>query len=143
MFLALIIPKLAIHGWDIRSRFETPALLSSESVQVLLARIPGLLAFPGVGTFRLDAGVPRPVRYRFILTGALPGTYDILVENATARIAPIGPAPPHVTFRCATEIFVLLMYRRLTLEPIMRAGHLAVAGDQGLMAAFDHWLKRA
>jgi hypothetical protein len=48
-----------------------------------------------------------------------------------------------VTFRCATDIFVLLMYRRLTLEPIMQAGHLTVEGDQGLTAAFDRWLKRA
>jgi hypothetical protein len=60
-----------------------------------------------------------------------------------ARIAPVDQTTPHVTFRCTTDIFVLLIYRRLTLEPIMRAGHLAVAGDQGLTAAFDRWLKRA
>jgi hypothetical protein len=96
-----------------------------------------------VGTFRLDAGAPKPVRYRFALTGAVPGTYDILVENDMARIAPVSQATPHVTFRCATDIFVLLIYRRLTLEPIMRVGHLAVEGDQGLTAAFDRWLRRA
>jgi hypothetical protein len=101
------------------------------------------LACPGVGTFRLDARAPRPVRYRFALTGAVPGTYDILVDNDTARIAPVGAAPPHVTFRCATEIFVLMMYRRLTLEPVIAAGHLMVEGEPGLTAAFDRWLKRA
>jgi uncharacterized protein (TIGR03083 family) len=143
MFLPLVIPELAIHGWDIRSRFETPSPLSAASVPVLMARIPGLLAFPGVGTFRLGARAPKPVRYRFALTGAVPGTYDMQVENDTARIAPVDTAPPHVTFRCATDIFVLLMYRRLTLEPIMQAGHLAVDGDPGLIAAFDRWLKRA
>jgi hypothetical protein len=143
MFLPLVIPELAIHGWDIRSRFATPARLSAASVPVLLGRIPGLLAFPGVGTFRLDAGTPRPVRYRFELTGAVPSTYDILVDNDTARIAPVGAALPHVTFRGAADIFVLLMYRRLTLEPVMTAGHLVVDGDPGLTAAFDRWLKRA
>jgi len=143
MFLSLIIPELAIHGWDIRSRFAMPASLSAESVPVLLARIPRMLEWPGVGILRLDAGAPRSVRYRFALTGAVPGTYDILVENDTARIAPVDEAPPHVTFRCATDIFVLLMYRRLTLEPIMQAEHLTVEGDQGLTAAFDRWLKRA
>jgi hypothetical protein len=112
-------------------------------VPVLLARIPRMLEWPGVGLLRLDAGAPRSVRYRFVLTGAVPGTYDILVENDLACIAPVDQAPPHVTFHCATDIFVLLIYRRLTLEPSMRAGHLAVDGDQGLMAAFDRWLKRA
>jgi hypothetical protein len=101
------------------------------------------LAFPSVGTFRLDAGAPRPARYRFAFTGAVSGTYDILVENDTARIASVGPATPQVTFRCAAEIFVLLMFRRLTLEPVMRAGHLTVGGDPGLTAAFDRWLQRA
>jgi uncharacterized protein (TIGR03083 family) len=143
MFLPLVIPELSIHGWDIRSRFETPAPLSAASVPVLLGRIPGLLAFPGVGRFRLDAGEPQPVRYRFELTGAVPDTYDIQVENDTARIAPVGTAPPHVTFRCAADIFVLLMYRRLTLAPIIQAGHLVVEGEPGLTAAFDRWLKRA
>jgi uncharacterized protein (TIGR03083 family) len=142
-FLALIIPELAIHGWDIRSRFERLAPLSTASVPVLLDRIPGMLAFPGVGTFRLDTGAPRPARYHFELTGAVPGTYDILVDNDTARIVSVGPATPHVTFRCTAEIFVLLMFRRLTLEPVMRVGHLTVEGDPGLTAAFDRWLKRA
>jgi uncharacterized protein (TIGR03083 family) len=142
-FLPLVIPELVIHGWDIRSRFETPAPLSAASVPVLLGRIPGLLAFPGVGAFRLDAGAPRPVRYRFELTGAVPGTYDIHVDNDTARIVPVDPVTPHVTFRCAPEIFVLLMYRRLTLEPSMQSGLLAVDGDPRLTAAFDRWLKRA
>jgi uncharacterized protein (TIGR03083 family) len=143
MFLSLIIPELAIHGWDIRSRFATPVALSAASLPVLLARIPRMLEWPGIGILRLDAGAPRSVRYRFAVTGAVPGTYDILVENDLARFASVSQAPPHVTFRCATDIFVLLMYRRLTLEPIMMAGHLAVEGDQGLTAAFDRWLKRA
>jgi uncharacterized protein (TIGR03083 family) len=143
MFLSLVIPELAVHGWDIRSRFATPAPLSAESVPVILARIPGLLAWPGIATFRLDAGAPRPLCYRFALTGAVPDTYDLVVDNDTARLEPVGSAPPHVTFRCATDIFVLLMYRRLTLELVMTAGHLAVEGDAGLTAAFDRWLRRA
>src|SRR5712692_9906002 len=103
---------------------------------------PGL-GWPGYATFRLDARAPTPVRYRFALTGAVPSTHDILVENAKARMAPAGTATPHVTLRCATDIFVLMMYRRLTLEPVMAAGQLVVEGEQGLTAAFDRWLKGA
>ena len=142
-FVGLRLLELVVHGWDIRSRFAMPAPLSTESVPVLLARIPRMLEWPGIGILRLDAGAPRSVRYRFALTGAAPGMYDILVENDMARIVPVSQATPHVTFHCATDIFVLLMYRRLTLEPSMRAGHLAVEGDQELTAAFDRWLRRA
>ena len=106
-----------------------------------MARIPGRFGMPGTAAFRLEAGAPVPVRYRFALTGAVPSTHDILVENATARMEPAGTATSHVTFHCATDIFVLLIYRRLTLESVMAAGQLVVEGDAGLTAAFGQWLK--
>jgi hypothetical protein len=56
---------------------------------------------------------------------------------------PAGTATPHVTFRCETDIFVLMMYRRLTLEPVLAAGQLVVEGDQGLATAFARWLTGA
>ena len=59
------------------------------------------------------------------------------------QMEPAGTAPPHVTFRCETERFVLMMYRRLTLEPLRTAGQLVVEGDHGLTTAFDQWLKAA
>jgi uncharacterized protein (TIGR03083 family) len=143
VFLPLTMQELAIHGWDIRSRLETAAPLSAESLPVLMVRIPVRFGVPGYATFRLDARAPMPLRYRFALTGAAPSTHDIVVEHEMARMEPAGTAIPHVTFRCATDIFVLMMYRRLTLEPILAAGQLVVEGDQGLTAAFDRWLKGA
>jgi SCP-2 sterol transfer family len=142
-FLPLTMQELAIHGWDIRSRLETAAPLSAESLPVLMTRIPARFGVPGYATFRLAARAPIPIRYRFALTGAVPSTHDIVVENEQARMEPAGTATPHVTFHCATDIFVLMMYRRLTLEPALAAGQLAVEGDQGLTAAFDRWLKGA
>jgi hypothetical protein len=56
---------------------------------------------------------------------------------------PAGTATPHVTFHCETDIFVLMMYRRLTVESVIASGQLVVEGDQGLTAAFHHWLKGA
>ncbi len=142
-FLPLTMQELAIHGWDIRSRLETPAPLSAESLPVLMARIPARFGGTGSAAFRFDAPPPLPVRYRFVLTGVVPSTHDIVVENTTAWMEPAGTATPHVTFRCAPDIFVLLMYRRLTLEPVLAAGQLVVEGDQGLTSAFDRWLKGA
>jgi uncharacterized protein (TIGR03083 family) len=143
MFLPLTMQELAIHGWDIRSRLETTAPLSAESLSVLMTRIPVRFGVPGYADFRLDAQAPTPVRYRFALTGVVASAHDIVVENAKARMEPAGTAPPHVTFRCATDIFVLMMYRRLTLEPVLAAGQLVVDGEQGLATAFDRWLKGA
>ncbi len=139
--LVQIIQELAIHGWDIRSRLAPAAPLSPESLPVLMARIPARLRGSGAANFRLDARLPTPVRYRFELTGAVPSTHDLIVENGTVRMEPAGTASPHVTFRCETERFVLLMYRRLTLEPMMAAGQLVVEGDHGLTTAFDQWLR--
>jgi hypothetical protein len=142
-FLPLTMQELAIHGWDIRSRLETTAPLSAESLSVLMARIPVRFGMPGYADFRLDAQAPTPVRYRIALTGVVPSTHDIVVENAKARMEPASIATPHMTFRCETDIFVLMMYRRLTLEPVLTAGQLVVEGDQGLVRAFDRWLKGA
>ena len=69
---------------------------------------PGL-GWPGYATFRLDARDPTPVRYRFALTGAVPSTHDMLVENEKTRLEPVGPVTLHVIFRCETDIFVLMM----------------------------------
>jgi uncharacterized protein (TIGR03083 family) len=135
--------ELAIHGWDIRSQLETAAVLSAESLPVLMARIPRRLRGSGYADFRLDAGLPTSVRYRFVLTGAVSGTHDLLVENGKMRMEPAGTEPAHVTFRGETERFVLLMYQRLTLEPMLATGQLVVEGDRGLTRAFDQWLKGA
>jgi hypothetical protein len=142
-FLPLTMQELAIHGWDIRSRLETTAPLSAESLPVLMARIPVRFGVPGYVDFHLNAQAPVPVRYRFALTGVVPSTHDIVVEKAKARMEPAGTAPPHMTFRCETDIFVLMMYRRLTLESVLAAGQLVVEGEQGLASAFDRWLKGA
>jgi Mycothiol maleylpyruvate isomerase N-terminal domain/SCP-2 sterol transfer family len=143
LILVQIVQELAIHGWDIRSRLAPAAPLSPESLPVLMARIPARLRGAGSGTLRLDAGVPTPARYRFVLTGTVSGAHDLLVENGMMQMEPAGTTPPHVTFRCETERFVLLMYRRLTLEPLRAAGQLVVEGDPGLTTAFDQWLKAA
>jgi len=135
--------ELVIHGWDIRSRLATAAPLSAESLPVLMARLPARLGLPRYAAFRLDARQPTPVRYRFVVTGVVPSTHDLIVEHGKVRMEPAGGAAPHVTFRCETGTFVLMMYRRLTLHAVMAAGQLVVEGEQGLIAAFDQWLKEA
>ena len=83
----------------------------------------------------------EPLRYRFAMTGAVPGTHDIVVEGDTARMEPAGALEASVTFRCDIETFLLLMYSRLTQETAIAGGRLAREGDPQVAAAFDQWFK--
>ena len=142
-YLYLSIQELALHGWDIRSALEPVAHLSVASPPALMDRIPQRFTIPWVADFSRGASLPSPICYRWDMTGGVSSPYDIVVENGTCRIEPGGAAVGHVTFRSDTETFVLLMYGRLTLELAIATSRLSVEGDQGLVTAFDRWLKRA
>jgi hypothetical protein len=70
-FLFAILAELAIHGWDMRSRFDETASLSEQSLQFLLEwSLPTLVGFI---TFPMDTGSQSPVRYRFDLESVTGG----------------------------------------------------------------------
>jgi uncharacterized protein (TIGR03083 family) len=143
-YLYLSLQELALHGWAIRSVIEPAAHLSVESLPALMDRIPQRFTIPWVADFSHGTHLPSPIRYRWDVTGVVSSPYDIVVENGKCRIEPGGAAAVgHVTFRSDTETFVLLMYGRLTLEPALATGRLSVEGEQGLVTAFERWLKRA
>jgi hypothetical protein len=48
--------------------------------------------------FHLDARLPTPVRYRFVLTRTVSSTHDLLVENGKVQMEPARMASPHMTF---------------------------------------------
>lgn len=142
-YLYLSIQELALHGWDIRSTLEPVAHLSVETLPALMDRIPQRFTIPWVADFSRGTSLPSPIRYCWDVTGVVSSPYDIVVEDGKCRIEPGGAAVGHVTCRSETETFVLLMYGRLTLESAIAAGRLSVEGDQGLITAFDRWLKGA
>jgi uncharacterized protein (TIGR03083 family) len=142
-YLYLSMQELTLHGWDIRSALEPVAHLSVDSFPALMDRIPQRFTIPWVADFSRGTSLPSPIRYRWDVTGEVSSPYDIVVEDGTCRIEPGGAAAGQVTFRSDTETFILLMYGRLTLEPAIATGRLNVEGDQGLVTAFDRWLKRA
>ena len=84
----LTLREIAIHAWDIRSRFDPAARLSVESVPALMQGIALQLGPPWDAAFGQDAGLSRPVRSRWEVTGVVPGRYDIVGENGTCRIEP-------------------------------------------------------
>jgi len=143
-FLVMTIQELAIHGWDLRARLEPSARLSGACLPVLVERAAQRFRNnPGFASFRLSATQPAPVRYRFEVIGEVPGTYDLVVEEAKARLEPAGSAKANIIFHCETDTFVLMMYQRLTLHKATAAGRISAEGESGLIADFALWLKGA
>lgn len=136
-FLYLIIQELAIHGWDIRSRFDETATLSPASLPPLMDRIPKRSGF---ARFPLDTVRWPQVRYRFDLREDGGKQYDLMVEAGIPRMAPSGDAPADVTLNCDQALFALMMYKRLTLEPAISQKRLTVEGDRALVTVLDQWL---
>lgn len=137
-FLLLSIQELTIHGWDIRFRFDQTATLSVASLPPLMERIPQRLGF---ATFPIDTAHWPLVRYQFALGAASACSYDLIVEGGKPRLEPSVQGPADVTLRCDPATFVLMMYKRLPLDPAVAQGRLTVAGDHTLVAVLDRWLK--
>ena len=86
--------------------------------------------------FQPGSELSTTVRYLFELTGAAPGTHDILVEHGEASMEPAGTSAAQVTFRYDTETFALLAYGRVTLNQAVSDRLIAVEGDRELAANF-------
>ncbi len=123
-----------MHGWDIRSRLESSAHLSPDSLPVFLERMPRLRQFqPG-------PRLASPLRYRFEVSDPMPFHGDIVIEGDTVQSEPVGADTPDMTFRCDTETFLLLMWGRLTYEASITNGRLVADGRSALVAEFERWL---
>ena len=80
-FVDLRLTELVIHEWDIRSRLDASAHVSVDSLPAAMDLIPGFV----VGRlFQPGTGGASAVRYRFDLTGAVPGSHDIVIEDGRA-----------------------------------------------------------
>jgi uncharacterized protein (TIGR03083 family) len=143
-FLVMTIQELAIHGWDLRAGLEPLPRLSGACLPVLVERaMQRFRLIPTLASFRLSATPPGPVRYRFAVRGAVPGTYDFVVEEAQVRLEAAGAAMANLTFCCETDTFILMMYKRLTLHEATAAGRVLADGESGLIADFAQWLRGA
>jgi uncharacterized protein (TIGR03083 family) len=136
-FVDLRLTELVMHGWDIRSQFEPEVHLAPESLPAFLELMTGVFRWAfWPGTRR-----PAPVRYRFEVTGPIPLKTDIVVEGDQAHLEPVEAAQANVTFHCATEPFILLLYGRLALPQAIAAGRIAAEGDTELIPVFAQWFR--
>jgi uncharacterized protein (TIGR03083 family) len=129
-FLFAILAELAIHGWDVRSRFDEAAPLSAQSLGVLMEQ--GLPTLVGFLTFPKDTGSPAPIRYRWDLSGESAWQYDVIVAGGQGRMEPTADTPAEVTLRCDRSTCALVLYSRLTLDTAVAQGRVTVEGHPAL-----------
>jgi hypothetical protein len=134
-FVDMWMHELAMHGWDIRSRLEPSAQLSTASVSLFMTTIPRTLSGRGLSHARL----PVPLRARFGLTGVAAHRVDLVLGHALARLEAAGESPAHLHCSCDTETFVLLLYGRLRLAAVMASGRVVSDIDPALVAVLDEW----
>jgi len=128
-YVDLRLAELAIHEWDIRSKLEVSAELSSLCLPAVMDFIPAFV----VGTmFRPGIDLIETIRFRFELTGTVPGSHDIVAENGNVHMESARKATANVTIRCDTEIFALLAYGRASLDQTESKGQLTVQGNRQL-----------
>ena len=133
-YLNLRITELIVHEWDIRSRLELAPVMSAESLPSIIEMFPvfvvGRLFDPGVK-------LAKSARFRFELTGSVPGSHDIVAGGGEkAYMESASDKRPDAIFSCNTQTFVLLVYGRYNLEKAMADGLISVSGDTSLTAHF-------
>ena len=130
-FIRAVVTETAMHSWDIRSRLETTAHLSPQSLVVFMESMPRLPQ---------DQSEPRlasPLRYRFDVSDPIPFHGDIVIDAGALRSEPVGDNTPDMTFRCNSETFVLLMWGRLAYAESTANGRLVADGQPALVDEFE------
>ncbi len=84
--------------------------------------------------------VPFQVRYRFVVAGLGPSKPDLVIDGVTVRMEEASDMP-HVTFRCDTETYLLLVYGRVPFDAAVTSKRLDVEGDSELARRFGQWFR--
>jgi uncharacterized protein (TIGR03083 family) len=132
-YVGIRLQELTVHGWDIRSAFDSSAELSQDPLPVLVGLVPRWLS----NTFSREPRLSSPVRYRFGVSGPVPVEQDVLVSQYSFQIEPVTGTRADVTFRCNTGNYILLIYGRLDLDCALDTGRLEVEGDRELASLFN------
>jgi uncharacterized protein (TIGR03083 family) len=131
-YVGLRLQELAIHGWDIRSAFDSAATVSERPLPALVGLAQRWLS----NTFRPVPSLTAPVRFRFDIPGPMLVRQDMLVSQDGFRIEPVTDSGADVTFRCTTGDYMLLVYGRLPLDLAVDTGRLEIAGNRQQAALF-------
>jgi uncharacterized protein (TIGR03083 family) len=131
-YVGLRLQELTIHGWDIRSAFNTAATVSERPLPAMLGVAQWWLST----TFRPVPHLAVPMRYRFDVPGPVPVRPDVLVSEDRFQSEPVTDRGADVTFRCTTGDYLLFVYGRLRLDQAVDTGRIEVEGNRQQAALF-------
>jgi hypothetical protein len=135
-FIDLRISELAMHSHDIRSALEPEAHLSPDTLPTFMDLGPQVALRWG---FRPSAKLPKPLRFRFNVSGAELEYTDIVVSGDDCRGELPGEDEPDVTFQCSAETLALVLYGRANTAAALASGALKYEGDAALAQQFAQW----
>ena len=135
-FIDLRISELAMHSHDIRSALEAEAHLSPDTLPTFMDLGPQVALRWG---FRPSAKLPKPLRFRFNVSGAELEYTDIVVSGDDCRGELPGEDEPDVTFQCSAETLALVLYGRANTAAALASGALKYEGDAALAQQFAQW----
>jgi uncharacterized protein (TIGR03083 family) len=128
-----ITAEHAMHGWDIRSSFDTEATFLPTSLPALCD-----MAVRAVRrAFRPDPLRRRPIRYRFIVDAPHTVSHDLIISADGGRYQAPPEAEADVTFEADTPTYLLVMYGRHPLHEAIQSGRMRVTGSAELVDTLE------
>ena len=136
-YLGIQMQELTLHGWDIRSTFDSTAELWEEPLAFMVGMVPRWIRT----AFAPGLDLPTPVRYRFDVSSPVAVHQDLLVDGDSYKLEPSGQEPADVVFRCSTGNYILLTFGRLQVEHAVASGRLSIEGSPDQAKNFNAWFK--
>ena len=131
------VQELAIHGWDIRSAFDSSHQLSESAIGVIV----GLAHRWFASTFSPQADANTPVRYRFDISGTGTVLEDVVVYQDRFEVEAPSSGPAEVTFSGSGNDYLLFIYGRLSVRGADNASNLEINGSLEQAALFNTWFR--
>ena len=132
-YVDLRLTEMAVHEWDIRSGIESSPEVAPDVLPAVFDLLPKFV----VGRlYRPGESINGATSFRFNITGAVSGSFDITVGDGDPRIGPAGDGPAAATFGCDASTFALVVYGRIGLHEAISSGQVTADGEPALIAAF-------
>jgi uncharacterized protein (TIGR03083 family) len=135
-YINSITRGVGVHGWDMRWGVDHDAPLGADCVPGLVDSIDTWLR---VFCFHPTERLEKAIRFRFLLSGSVTGSRDVVVKGDNFDLQENAASPADVVYQCEAGVFVLMAYGRLTRHEAQSRGRLTIDGDEGLAARFDEW----
>ena len=135
-YINSITRGVGVHGWDMRWGLDHDAPLGVDCVPGLVDSIDTWLR---VFCFHPTEPLDNPIRFRFLLSGPVTGSRDVVVKGDDFDLQEDASSPADIVYQCDAGVFVLMAYGRLSRHEAQSRGRLTIDGDEALATRFDEW----